>query len=131
MKCLFDNNMPPKLAKALNFLENDNEIRIEHLKEKFPANTPDIEWIEKLKDEGGWFVVTQDNQIRKRSHERKAWENSNIPIVFLQRSWVGPGFWEITWRFIRHWPDLKKIIINNRNAKSFDLPIRGKIKVID
>jgi predicted nuclease of predicted toxin-antitoxin system len=31
MKCLFDNNMPPKLAKTLNFLEGDEGIPVIHL----------------------------------------------------------------------------------------------------
>ena len=31
MKCLFDNNMPPKLAKTLGFLEGDDGITVEHL----------------------------------------------------------------------------------------------------
>ena len=41
MKCLFDNNMPPKLARTLNYLEGDDGITVEHLKDKFPADISD------------------------------------------------------------------------------------------
>jgi len=130
MKCLFDNNMPPKLAKTLRFLEGDDGIIVEHLNEKFPPDTPDIEWIRKLAKEGGWFVITKDNQIRKRSNERKAWQESHIPVVFLSKSWMNHDFWEIAWKFIKHWPKLKENISRNKKIESFELTINGKITVI-
>jgi len=127
MKCLFDNNMPPKLAKTLKFLEGNDGIVVDHLNEKFLPNTPDIEWITKLAKEGDWFVITKDNQIRKRSNEKKAWQESHIPIVFLTKSWMNYDFWEIAWRFIKHWPKLKEKIINNRKIESFELALNGNI----
>jgi len=130
MKCLFDNNMPPKLAKTLNFLEGDDGITVEHLKEKFPPNTPDIEWITKLSKEGKWFIITQDNQIRKRSLEKKAWRESHIPIIFLQKSWIKLNLWEMAWRLIKYWPELKENINLNRKNESFQLTINGKVTAI-
>jgi hypothetical protein len=127
MKCLFDNNLPPKLAKALNYLEGDDGITVEHLKEKFPVNTPDTQWIVKLGKEGEWFVITKDNQIRKKPHEIKAWKETHIPIVFLQRSWTNYGFWEQSWRLIKYWQNLKDTIEHNKKAKSFVLTVNGKI----
>ena len=38
MKCLFDNNFPPKLAKALNYLEGEDGIEVLHLTQKYPNN---------------------------------------------------------------------------------------------
>jgi len=130
MKCLFDNNMPPKLAKTLNFLEGDDGMTVEHLKEKFPPNTPDIEWITKLSKEGKWFIITQDNQIRKRSPEKKAWQESHIPIIFLQKSWIKLNLWEMAWRLIKYWPELKENINLNRKNESFQLTINGKVTAI-
>ena len=131
MKCLFDNNLPPKLAKTLNYLEGDEGISVIHIKEKFPSDTPDVEWINKLSKEGDWFIITKDNQIRKKSHERKAWQESHIPIVFLQKSWTNHGLWEMAWRFIKYWPELKENILRNRKAESFLLSIKGNISVIN
>ena len=132
MKCLFDNNLSPKLAKTLSYLEGNDGIVVEHIKEKFSSDTLDIEWINKLAKEGDWFVITEDTQIRKNTqHERKAWQESHIPIVFLPKSWVKHNFWEIAWRFIRYWPYLKESICHNHKTKSFELTINGKITVID
>ena len=88
MRCLFDNNMPPKLAKTLSFLEGEDGIPVTYFMEKFLPDTPDIKWIEQLAKESDWFVITRDNQIRKSTPERKAWQESHIPIVFLQKSWI-------------------------------------------
>jgi hypothetical protein len=130
MKCLFDTNMPAKLAKTLNFLEGDDGIIVKHLNELFSPDTPDINWIEKLSKEGEWFVITKDNQIRKKPHERKAWQESNIPIVFLPKSWGKCSFWEMAWKLIRYWPELKDNINYNKMNKSFELSINGKISII-
>jgi len=130
MKCLFDNNLSPKLAKTLNYLEGEDGVLVEHIKEKFLPDTPDIEWIKKLSKEGDWFVITQDNQIRKRTQERKAWQESNIPVVFLQKSWVKLNFWEISWRMIKCWPKLKERIKHNRKRESFQLTINGNVSEI-
>jgi len=127
MKCLFDNNLSPKLAKTLNFLEGDDGIIVEHLREKFPSDASDVDWINKLAKEGDWFVITQDNRIMKNTHERKAWKEARIPIVFLHKSWVKQGFWDTSWKLIKCWPKLKEIIIRDRKRKSFVLNTKGKI----
>jgi predicted nuclease of predicted toxin-antitoxin system len=130
MKCLFDTHLPLKLAKTLSFLEGDDGIIVEHLNAKFPPDTPDIEWIKKLAKEGDWFVITKDNQIRKKPHERQVWQESHIPIVFLPRTWMNCDFWEIAWRFVKYWPNLKKSINQNKKSESFELTINGKITII-
>ena len=131
MKCLFDNNLPSKLAKTLSFLEGDDGIIVKHLSEICSPDTSDIKWLTQLSDEGEWFVITKDNQIRKTSHERKAWQESHIPIVFLPKSWKNFSLWEMAWRIIRYWPNLKESINYNRKNKSFELLINGKINVIE
>jgi len=130
MKCLFDNNMPIKLAKALNLLEGEDGIVVKHLMEQFPSDTSDITWVEELKKDGGWFVITKDNQIRKKPHERKAWQESNIPIVFLPKSWVKLSLWEMAWRLIKYWPELTENIVSNKKTESFELAIQGKITMV-
>jgi hypothetical protein len=122
--------MPSKLAKTLTFLEGEDGIPVEHLKDKFLPETPDVDWIKKLSKEGDWFIVTKDNQIRKRTHERKAWLESNIPIVFLEKSWIKINFWGMAWRLIKYWPDLKEKIMKLRKNGSLSLTINGTIKQV-
>ncbi|MDR0512964.1 MAG: hypothetical protein LBG93_07680 [Treponema sp.] len=127
MKCLFDNQMSPRLAKILAIMEGGGGVVVTHLREKFPPNTPDIEWIEKLGKERNWFVITRDNQIRKRPHEKKMWQESNLPIVFLEKPWLNYDLWEIVWRFVKYWPDLKDAISQSKYNDSFLLSGNGKI----
>lgn len=131
MKCLFDNQLPPKLAKTLSFLEGEDGIIVVHLKERFSPDVEDVEWINKLAKEGGWFVITKDNQIRKRTHERRAWQESHIPIVFLQKTWINLNLWEMAWRLIKCWPNLKETIKQDRGRKSFQLSVNGNITAIE
>jgi predicted nuclease of predicted toxin-antitoxin system len=130
MKCLFDNNMPPKLAKTLGYLEGEDGIHIEHLKDKFPPDTPDIDWIKILSSEGDWFIITRDNQIKNKPHERKAWRESNMSIVFLEKSWINFSLWDMAWRLIKCWPNLKANINDRRKNGSWSISINGKIRQI-
>jgi hypothetical protein len=131
MKCLFDNCLPKKLAKTLHYLEGDDGMSVIHLSDQFPSNTPDIEWIHQLSKEGGWFVITRDNQIKKKPHEIKAWQEANLPIVFLQKSWMNFDFWNIAWRIIRYWPDIKGNMSKLQNYGSIILTINGKINPVN
>jgi hypothetical protein len=130
MKCMFDNCLPPKLAKTMNYLEGDDGIEVIHLKEKFSADTQDVEWISALAKEGGWFVITRDNQIKKQPHEIKAWQESNLPIVFMQKSWLSFDFWNIAWRLVKYWPDIKGRIEKAKVNESIVLPVHGNLEVI-
>lgn len=69
MKFLLDNNLPPALAKALNELSRVDDHQVVGLREKFAANTSDIELVQQLKDEGGWVLVSKD-KFSKGSMER-------------------------------------------------------------
>jgi predicted nuclease of predicted toxin-antitoxin system len=131
MKCVFDNNLPPKLARALNELEGKNGIEVIHLREAFPANTDDITWINALGKESDCFVVTKDRNIRRNPHERKAWQESGLRIIFLQKSWFNHGFWDISWRLIKRWGDLKKAVSKMKANETMILPINGKISDVE
>lgn len=131
MKCVFDNNLPPKLARALNELEGKNGIEVIHLREAFPANTDDITWINALGKESDCFVVTKDRNIRKNPHERKAWQESGLRIIFLQKTWFNHDFWDISWRLIKRWGDLKKAVSKMKANETMILPITGKISDVE
>lgn len=130
MKCVFDNNLPPKLARALNELEGEHGIEVVHLRDAFPENTDDITWIKELSTETECFVITKDRNIRKNPHERKAWEESGLNIVFLQKSWFNHTLWEISWRMVKRWRELCDKIATLKRDQVIVLPITGKIEVM-
>ena len=112
-------------------LEENEGVKVEHLNSKFAPDTPDIVWLKSLADEGDWFVITKDSQIRKRTNERKAWKDSHIPVVYLAKSWMSFSFWDIVWRFIKSWPELKQCIMVNKNKESFELTVKGKTMPVE
>jgi hypothetical protein len=53
VKVFFDHNMSPAMARAFRELFR-KEHEIKFLAEKFNPNTPDVEWITALSQEGQW-----------------------------------------------------------------------------
>jgi hypothetical protein len=128
MKCVFDENMPIRLYRTLNYLEGEHGIQVKHITELVSPSTPDIEWMRILGQDKNCFVITKDNRIKWNPAEILAWKESNLIVVFLKDSWFNLDFWTMTWKFIRIWPDLKLKINGNNDRKSFALHIKGKIE---
>lgn len=127
MKLLLDNNLAPRIAKALNALF-DNQHRIVALRDLLAADTPDVAWITTLDREGGWAVLTRDLHIRTRPHERAALDRSHIVFFFLAGAWDNFGVEETTARLIRLIP---KMAAQADLAESgrFELPINAGSKL--
>jgi hypothetical protein len=73
-----------------------DQHRIVALREHFPADTPDVEWIKTLDHQGGWAVLTRDLHLRTRPHERAALDRARIVFFFLAGSWQKLGIEETT-----------------------------------
>ncbi|MDI6025763.1 hypothetical protein QBK99_06110 [Corticibacterium sp. UT-5YL-CI-8] len=70
MKILIDNNISPKVARAINELgKGPHGDFCVALRDKFPASTPDTEWIYKLGAERGWCVISADLAITRNKAE--------------------------------------------------------------
>jgi predicted nuclease of predicted toxin-antitoxin system len=118
MKCVFDENMPIKLCRALNYLEGEHGIQVKHMTEIVSPSTSDIEWMSILGKDRNCFVITKDSGITRNPVEIMAWKESKLIIVFLKDSWFNLDFWTMTWKFIKIWPILKnKIDRNNARTK--------------
>ena len=57
MKCIFDNNLPPRFARALNELEGPHGIEVIHLRDIFPENIDDITWKNHFSKESDCFEI--------------------------------------------------------------------------
>lgn len=103
MKFLLDNNLPPAIARALHELtRSDYNHSVEHLKDKFPANTPDTAWIEALAKEGDWVVITHDKF--NKGLEREVLRRAGLKVFMLDKSWGNHQFWEKAYQLVRWWP---------------------------
>jgi hypothetical protein len=105
VKFFFDNNMSPHLARAVRELckvEADvNEVL--HLRDRFPPNIKDEEWIAALAKEGGWVIISQDG-LRKNDLERAALRNCGLVVFALQRQWAQKAHWDKAQNLVRWWP---------------------------
>ncbi|MEQ1526471.1 MAG: DUF5615 family PIN-like protein [Gallionella sp.] len=102
MKFLVDNNLPPALAHALRELSKPENHEVVHLKDRFRANTPDIDWINDLSLEGAWIVITHDSL--NKGLEREALRRAGLLVFFLDKSWKDHKFWEKAHNLVKWWP---------------------------
>lgn len=124
---MVDNALSPRIARCLQALFQGEHV-IVALREKFAANTTDVEWINALHQEGGWAVVTRDLHIRTRPHERAALDGANIVFFFLAGAWRKSTVEDTAARLIRWIP---KIATQTTLAASgrFELPINAGSKL--
>jgi hypothetical protein len=103
---MVDNNLSPSLARSFSPLFDEHQFV--SLRDKFPANTKDVEWISALGAEGGWAALTAERKLKTRPHERLALDRSKIVFFFLTGSWLKWSVPEMAWRLIRLVPLMAK-----------------------
>ncbi len=125
MNFLIDNNLPIQLAKALNELCEPEEVRVEHIREKFGEDAKDLDWIQQLQKEGGWAVVSRD-RFNKNKLEKEAFHNSDITVFILSKGWKKLQYWDICTKLISKWPQLLKQTKLISKGGAFDVPVTGQ-----
>ena len=134
MKFFLDNNVPPNWAECLSacsisqFASSAVE-EVVHLKTRFRANTPDIDWIESLAEERNWTIISGDAFRKRNGAERKVLQKSGLSVFVLQSSWANYPYWEKTAQLFRWWPR----IVDQANAVdriAMEVPwkVTGKFK---
>jgi hypothetical protein len=126
LKLLVDNSLSPSLAQSFQPLFPEH--RIVALRDKFPANTKDVDWIQGLDSEGGWAALTAERRLKTRPHERLALDRSKIVFFFLTGSWLKYSVTEQAWRLIRLIPIMEKQAALTESGL-FDLPVNAGSKL--
>jgi PIN domain-containing protein len=127
VKFFFDNNLPPKLAKSLHLLvEPDHEVV--HLKDRFPANASDEEWITALATEQPWVIISGDLRIRKNPYVMKAWKSAGHTLFFLKPGWINLSLWTQTWKLVKCFPDIVATAERAPIGSEFFVATNGKIE---
>ena len=131
MRFLIDNNFSPYLAKALAALCEPESVGVYHLRDKFKPETPDVEWIDALTNEGDWAIVSQDRLTRK-SPERDALRRSGLTAFILTKGWTDLREWDKAWHLVRWWPRIMASATLVSGA--FEVPVKfsghGKLRQI-
>lgn len=131
MNFLFDHNLPPSWARALDALSN-NKFEpgavgdVVALKDKFLPNTTDAEWLKTLKDEGNWTVISGDT-FRKNNAEKELVRSRGLNIFVLPKIWTTQQHWARTVNLIAWWP---KIVMqaNTVDKAYLEIPWRSSGK---
>jgi len=108
MRFFLDNCLPPCIARALDELVKDKHNVI-HLRDRFPADIKDPQWIGELAKEGGWIIISADTRIPKNPQNKDAWLQSGLTAFFLKKRWTNLKLWDQAWRIVRRWPDIMAI----------------------
>jgi PIN like domain len=82
VRVIFDENLSPALARALNALFA-GEHEVAHIRDKFGPKVDDADWISALSAEGRWVVVSGDAKIARRKSEQAAFRNSRLIGFFF------------------------------------------------
>jgi hypothetical protein len=123
VRFFLDNNLSPKLAAVLRALDHD----VIHLRERFPENADDVDWIPRVAAEG-WIVVTLDHAIRSRPHEREAWRASRATIFFLPKGVLDLRLHEQAAWIINAWEGIAKAAVKARPGQCFLLQMNRKVQ---
>jgi hypothetical protein len=106
LKFLFDNNLPPSLARGVAELSRfDPAIEpVMPLRDKFPQDAPDTEWLGQLLEEGGWIVVSID-RFKKSTAEREMLRRQGVTVFVLDPQWSKP-YWTQAAQLVLWWPKI-------------------------
>ncbi len=127
MRFFLDNNLSHRVARALHCLVEPKHSVI-HLKERFPPETPDVDWMNALAREADWIILSADTAISRNPHEVEAWKRAEHPIFFFKYNWVQQIFWEQASRLFHLFPEIEKRAKRARAGDSFLVPFKGKIE---
>jgi hypothetical protein len=125
VRFFFDNNLPVRLARALQALAPEHEII--HLTDKFAANTPDAQWMRGLAGELDWVIISGDIRIGKNLHEVQAWRAAGHTIFFLKPGWITQPVWTQAWKFMKCFPEIVAVAEKATTGDSFFVSVNGKI----
>lgn len=116
--------MSPHFARALHELcLGASRSEIVHLKQRFPQNTPDHEWISVLAAEGKWAIQSQDG-FRKNDLEREALRRSGLVVFVLTKQWMTHDYWNKAQNLVRWWPAIEDYVDRIQGGAAVRVPWR-------
>jgi PIN like domain len=125
VKFFLDNNISPKVARALNLLLGPDHSA-HHLKDQYAANTPDEVWMKDLGTQPGWVIISGDSAISRNPHEVKAWKEAGHPIFFLKPAWMHLSGWEQASKLFHRFPEILNLAAKAKPGDAFQVPVKGE-----
>jgi hypothetical protein len=125
VRFFFDNNLSQHLAHAIHELCRIEPMISEaiHLRDRFPPNIKDHDWINALAQDGDWVVISQDG-LQKNDLEREALRQSGLIVFALHKQWAGQSHWPKSQNLVRWWPSILAQSQKIRGGAAFRVPWR-------
>lgn len=134
MRFFFDNNMSPLLAHAVRELcrAESGVEEVIHLRDRFPANAKDHDWITDLTLSGAWAVISQD-VFKKNDLEREALRRSGLIVFALDPQWSQRNHWDKAQNLVKWWPAIMEQCARIKGGASYRVSWRysaGRVEQI-
>ena len=126
MKVMVDNDLPPRLAVALQAIFEADGDEVISLRDKFGrADVKDEEWIPALGAERGWAVISADGRIAKKRPSRELFLRNGLVGFFFKPALQKSPLHAQTARLLTLWPRIRD---QHRLASSgcFGIPMSGQ-----
>jgi hypothetical protein len=117
---------PHHVSGIRGFAERDRHA-IFHLRDKFSDDTPDVEWLGSLAEEGDWIVISADLRISRNPVEKATWKESGLTAFFFAAPWGNDSFWKQSASLVTWWPEIVRQATLTPAGHGFSLPKGAKI----
>ncbi|MEQ8391431.1 MAG: hypothetical protein RIB30_10595 [Thalassospira sp.] len=123
---MFDENMPPKLARAIIELSKGSNHQILIIREEFGAGTSDVSWMTQSTNKYGPDVVaiTCDHHIKSRPHEMASFKNNGLRAFVLPKLFTQYKYWDKSAFLVRWWPKIVETAETSSPGELFLIPGR-------
>ena len=124
MTFFFDNNLSLRLVEGLRAFGED----VVHLREEFPPDTDDVDWLPEI-GRRGWYLVTRDKRIARKPAEIRALRQAGVgAFVFTQQK--DPLLWDWVETVVKRWAELKRWANDHQRPFVAGIPERGRIRLL-
>jgi predicted nuclease of predicted toxin-antitoxin system len=118
MKFFFDNNISENPAQGMKAFGE----QVFHLREKFPPDASDEEWLKYI-GENGIVLLTRDKNIRYNPAEVGTLRRYKIKAFFLRGKNLNRC--SMIQQIVRNWPKIKQLPGNCSAPFAFGIPPNG------
>jgi hypothetical protein len=130
VKLFLDNCLATRHARALHAIIEPDGHSVTHLRDRFAADTPDVDWLKQLGKEGDWIIISGDVRIARSAHERAAWHVSGLTVFFLKPGWTNIPPLEQHSKLAHCLQEILKTGQKARAGSGFTVSVQGKIEQI-
>lgn len=126
MKVVLDENMSPRIARALAaFFDGEHEVI--YLRERFGPGVTDMEWMRTLSSEGPWVVISADRRITRSKAEYSVFRSSRFIGFFLARGLQKAPIRKQLERLLVVWDDIETFVARVESGAVFEVRLSGRL----